>query len=71
MKNSHSFLIYYINVCPGDDLQTFYPSEADANVLDRGSKLIQTNLTEAYVKHFMNLNSLCLVRLLKSSTFGQ
>ena len=39
---SHKVLICYfssshvkIDVCPGDDLQTFYPSEADGeNVLD-------------------------------------
>jgi len=30
-----------VDVCPGDDLQTFYPSESV-----RRSKLIQTNLTE-------------------------
>ena len=34
------------------------------------SKLIQTNLTEPDVKLFMYLNSTCLVRLMKSSTFG-
>ena len=36
-----------MDVCPGEDLQTFYPPE--------GSKLIQTNLTEPDVEHFMNL----------------
>ena len=44
-----------IDVCPGDDLQTFYPSEADG--LDRvgRSKLIQTNSTEPDVERLMNL----------------
>ena len=40
---------------PGDDLQTFYPSEADGyNVLD-DTKFIQTNVTEPDVEHVMNL----------------
>ena len=38
----------------------------------RRSKLIQTNLTEPDVElNFHELNSLSLVRLTKSSTFGQ
>ena len=40
-----------INVCPGDDIQTFYPFEKDEyNVLD-DPKLIQTNLTELDVEN--------------------
>ena len=42
-----------IDVCPGDDLQTFYPSEADSRWIERvgRSKLIHSNLTElAYVQ---------------------
>ena len=35
-----------INVCPGDDLQMLYPSEADVQIESGGrSKLIQTNST--------------------------
>ena len=43
-----------IDVCPEDDLQTFYPSEAEAERVGR-SKLIQTNLTDPDVELFMNL----------------
>ena len=36
-----------INVCPTEDLQMFYPSEADGyNVLNGQPKLIQINLNE-------------------------
>ena len=40
-----------VNVCPGDDLQKFYPFEAEygQDVLD-DPKLIQTNLTELDVE---------------------
>ena len=55
-----------IDVCPGDDLRTLCPSERVGR-----SKLIQTNLTEqASLTTFHELNSLSLVRLMKSSTFG-
>ena len=44
-----------IDVCRGEDLQTFYPSEADEeNVMD-DTKLIKTNLTEPGVELFMNV----------------
>ena len=47
-----------INVCPGDDLQRFYPSEADVRLERVGrSKLIQTNFTEPYVEFYKH-NSL-------------
>ena len=60
-----------IEVCRGEDLQTLYPSEADAeNVMD-DTKLIKTNLTEPDVELFMNVtNHRSFVRLMKSSTFG-
>jgi len=54
-----SFLIFWfssshvkIDVCTGDDLQTFYPSEADSRRIERvgRSKLIHSNLTEPDVK---------------------
>ena len=45
-----------INECPGDDLQTLYPSEADVRIERVGrSKLIQTNLTEPDVELFINI----------------
>ena len=44
-----------IDVYRGEDLQTFYPSEADEeNVMD-DTKLIKTNLTEPDVELFMNV----------------
>ena len=59
-----------IDVCPGDDLQAFYPSEADAECVGR-SKLIQTNLINWSRRWtFHELNALSSVRLMKSSTFG-
>ena len=59
-----------IDVCPGDDVQAFYPSEADAECVGR-SKLIQTNLiNRSRGRTFHELNALSLVRLMKSSTFG-
>ena len=60
-----------IDVYRGEDLQTFYPSEADEeNVMD-DTKLIKTNLTEPDVELFMNVtHHISFVRLMKSSTFG-
>ena len=59
---SYKFLIYQfslshvkIDFCPGDDLQTLYPSEADA---DRRCWTIQTysdELNWARLRTFMNL----------------
>ena len=50
---------------PGDDLQTFYPSEEDGeNVLDAPNSYWARRQT------FHEINSLSLVRLMKSSTFG-
>ena len=56
-----------IGVCSRDDLQTFYPSSSDGkDVLD------DPNLTQPDIElSFMNwLNSLSLVLLMKSSTYG-
>ena len=47
-----------IDVCPRDDLQTFYPSEATRFEMDTTCwtiKLIQTKLTEPDVELSMNL----------------
>ena len=40
------------DVCPEDDLQTFYPSEADGkNVLDDPNSFIRTQLTKLGSSH--------------------
>ena len=44
-----------VDVFPGEDLQTFYPSEADIERVGR-PKLIQTNLTKPDAELFMNLS---------------
>ena len=60
-----------IDVCPGEDLQTLYPSEADEENVMNDTKLIKTNLTEPDVELFMNVtHHISFVRLMKSSTFG-
>ena len=75
--HSHKVFFYWfsssnvkINFCPGYDLQTVYPSEADAyteNVLDDPNS---DELNWASSRTFHELHSQSLVRLMKSSTFG-
>ena len=54
-----------VDVCPGDDFWTFYPSEGDGkNVFDDPNSFRRTQLSQT-----SNL-SRSLVRLMKSSEFG-
>ena len=59
-----------IDICRGDDLQTFYPPEEET---DRTCWTNQTHSGELNCPRrgtFHELNSLSLVRLMKSSTLG-